>query len=159
VYLEEDKKVKLNTVDKVLDFAIEKEEDAAQFYSDLAAKVTKKNLKEIFEQFAVEEKSHKAKLQEVKKGNLNLSSTNQKIMDLKIVDVLIDVDPDADLDYQQALIVAMKAEKASFKLYNDLAAISDDPGIKKIFLGLAQEEAKHKLRFEIEYDETVLKDN
>jgi rubrerythrin len=31
--------------------------------------------------------------------------------------------------------------------------------IREIFLSLAQEEAKHKLRFEIEYDDYVLKEN
>jgi len=151
--------VKLDTIDKVLDFAIEKEEDAAQFYTDLAEKVDKKHLKEIFGQFALEEKSHKAKLQQVKGGNLDLSPINQKIMDLKIADSLMDVDLDTKFDYQAALIVAMKSEKASYKLYNDLAEMTDDKKIKEIFLGLAQEEAKHKLRFEIEYDDSILKDN
>lgn len=151
--------MKLDTIDKVLDFAIEKEEDAAQFYTDLAEKVDKKHLKEIFGQFALEEKSHKAKLQQVKGGNLDLSPINQKIMDLKIADSLMDVDLDTKFDYQAALIVAMKSEKASYKLYNDLAEMTDDKKIKEIFLGLAQEEAKHKLRFEIEYDDSILKDN
>ena len=74
----------------------------------------------------------------------------------------MDVDPeqaDQDLDYQQALIVAMKKEKAAFKLYSDLAASTDDENLRTILLGLAQEEAKHKLRFEIEYDEQFLSEN
>ena len=35
----------------------------------------------------------------------------------------------------------------------------DDAGLQETFLGLAQEEAKHKLRFEVEYDEFVLTEN
>jgi hypothetical protein len=31
--------------------------------------------------------------------------------------------------------------------------------MRNIFLALAQEESKHKLRFEIEYDEFVLREN
>ena len=31
--------------------------------------------------------------------------------------------------------------------------------VKKLFLTLANEEAKHKLRFEIEYDDEVLNEN
>lgn len=151
--------MKLDTVDKILDFAIEKEQEASQFYSDLAARVKKQYMKDIFEQFALEEKSHEAKLKEIKSGNLDLSPMDQKVTNLKIVDTLVDVDLEGDFDYQQALIVAMKSEKASYKLYNDLAGLTDDQKIKDVFFSLAQEEAKHKLRFEIEYDENVLKEN
>ena len=55
--------------------------------------------------------------------------------------------------------MAMKAEKAAFKLYNDLAEATDDENLRSVFLSLAQEEAKHKLRFEIEYDDRVFQDN
>jgi len=53
----------------------------------------------------------------------------------------------------------MKREKAAYRLYSDLAAKVQDAEIKKLFEGLAQEEAKHKLYFETQYDEEVLKDN
>jgi rubrerythrin len=151
--------VKLDSIDKVIDFAIEKEQDAADFYTDLSKKMEKKHMSEIFEQFALEEKSHKAKLEQVRHGKLDLSPVEQKIMDLKITETVMDIDLDTKFDYQQALIVAMKAEKASYKLYNDLAEMTDDAKIKQLFLELAQEEAKHKLRFEIEYDDEVLKEN
>ena len=72
---------------------------------------------------------------------------------------MAEIELDATLDFQQALIVAMKAEKAAYKLYNDLADKVDDPTVKDLFYALAQEEAKHKLRFEVEYDEVILKDN
>jgi len=151
--------VKLDSIDKVLDFAIEKEQDAADFYTDLAGRMEKKNMKAIFEQFALEEISHKAKLEQVKSGNLDLSPVNQKIADLKIAEMVADVDLDDKFDYQQALIVAMKNEKASFKLYSDLAGMVEDEKLKQFFLGLAQEEAKHKLRFEVAYDDDILTEN
>jgi len=53
----------------------------------------------------------------------------------------------------------MKQEKAAFKLYSNLADKTDDDNLKALFLTLAQEEAKHKLRFEVEYDEVILKEN
>lgn len=151
--------MKLDSIDKVLDFAIEKEQDAADFYTDLAGRMEKKNMKAIFEQFALEEISHKAKLEQVKSGNLDLSPVNQKIADLKIAEMVADVDLDDKFDYQQALIVAMKNEKASFKLYSDLAGMVEDEKLKQFFLGLAQEEAKHKLRFEVAYDDDILTEN
>lgn len=151
--------MKFDSVEAILDFAITKEEEASAFYKDLAGKMTKPNIKDIFEQFALEELSHKAKLQNVKKGKL-LLSVEKKVMDLKIVDSLLDTRFEEEgMDYQQALLVAMNSEKASFKLYTDLAEAADKPEVKEVFLSLANEEAKHKLRFEIEYDESILIDN
>lgn len=85
-----------------------------------------------------------------------MEAAEQKITDLKIGDYLVDVEPSPDIDYQEALILAMKKEKASFKLYNDLTAATEDSDLQSLLLGLAQEEAKHKLRLEVEYDENFL---
>jgi len=151
--------MKFDSVDAILDFAITKEEDAAQFYTDLAGKMKQKYMKELFEQFALEEKSHKAKLEKVKEGKLLLSA-KQKIMDLKVVDNLMDTRFDeGEFDFQNALLAAMNSEKASFKLYTDLANATDKPELKETFQALAQEEAKHKLMFEIEYDEKIYAEN
>jgi rubrerythrin len=150
--------MKFGSVDEILDFAIEKEEEAAQFYKDLSNKMAPANMKEVFGDFANEEKKHKEKLLLVKAGQKLLSS-KERVMDLKIGDHLVEVDTSTDiseLTYQQALIIAMKAEKAAFKLYHDLAQTTDDSELKDLFLSLAQEEAKHKLRFEIEYDDNIM---
>jgi len=63
------------------------------------------------------------------------------------------------MNYQDTLILAMKKEKASFHLYTDLAEEVENQVQRETFLSLAQEEAKHKLRFEIKYDNTVLKED
>ena len=64
-----------------------------------------------------------------------------------------------DLSYQDALILAMLKEKAAFRLYLNLSEKTEVPFLKEVFLSLAQEESKHKLRFELEYDEYILKEN
>ena len=148
----------LNTPDDILDFAIGKEEEAAEFYTELAGKMENKPMKETFLAYAQEEKGHKAKLQAVKDGK-EFALEAKNIMDLKIGDYLIDVEPAPGISYQQALIIAMKAEKAAFKMYHDLAEKTDNPKLKDLFMTLAQEEAKHKLRFEIEYDDKILTEN
>ena len=147
--------VALDTVEQILDFAIEQEEKAADFYTNLAAQMGHEHMKAAFLGFADEERGHKAKLLNIKAGG-QLVPAQQQVMDLKIGDYLEDVKLSRDLDYQQALIVAMKAEKAAFKLYHDLASATDDPALQQTLLALAQEEAKHKLRFEIEYDDNIL---
>ena len=150
--------MQLDTVDEILDYAIEQEEKATQFYTDLADRANLGHMKEVFLGFADEEKGHKAKLQRVKKGKVMLS-TEERVLDLKIGDYLEDVTLSSELNYRDALIVAMKAEKNAFRMYQDLASATDDPNLKTTLLGLAQEEAKHKLRFELEYDDQVLREN
>jgi rubrerythrin len=150
--------VKLDSVDKILDFAIEKEQEASDFYKDLGAKMDRPSMKDVFIGFSKEELGHKAKLQAVKDGK-KLNLPEKKVMDLKIGDYLAYQEPSGDMDYQQALIVAMKAEKAAYTLYTSLAEATDNAEIQALFQVLAQEEAKHKLRFEIEYDDVILKQN
>ena len=150
----------LSSVNEILDFAINEEQNAADFYKSLATRLDKPAMQSIFEGFAKEEMGHKAKLEAVKSGQ-KLAPAAAKVADLKIGDYLVDVDSEdtGQLDYQKALIIAMKKEKVAFRLYNDLASKTDDAEVKDLLLGLAQEEAKHKLRFEIEYDEYVLAEN
>ena len=150
--------MKLDSIDKILDFAIEKEEKADDFYTQMASKMDRLHMKKVFVDFALEEKNHKVKLELVKAGKLEFPAP-EEITNLKIAEVVIDIDLNSELDYQKALIVAMKAEKASFKLYTDLAEMTEDEKIKNVFLTLAQEEAKHKLRFEIEYDDYIYQEN
>jgi rubrerythrin len=145
-------------IDEILDYAISREQDAHDFYMALAKRVDRPGMKEIFTQFAGEELGHKSKLEQIKNGK-RLMPAAKKVMDLKIADYVVDVDPEADIDYQKALILAMKREKSSYRLYNDLAASTDDKSLKDTFHALAQEEAKHKLRFEITYDDMILVEN
>jgi rubrerythrin len=104
------------------------------------------------------EEGHNKKLLGVKKGKTTLPS-QQKVQDLKIGDHLTEVVLRPDLSFQDALIVAMKAEKAAFRLYSELAEATENANARQLFLNLAQEEARHKLRFEVEYDDFMYKEN
>ena len=147
-----------SSASEILDFAIKNEEAAAKFYTDLAPKMDSASMRGVFEDFAREEERHKAKLLGVKQSG-SMEPATDKILDLKIGDYLVDADPGPETNYQEALILAMKQEKAAFKLYTDLAAATADPDLQSLLSGLAQEEAKHKLRFEVEYDERILTEN
>jgi len=146
------------SVDEILDFAIKGEEEAAAFYKEMATRVEKDWMQKAFLTFAKEEEGHKAKLEGIKSGK-KLFPSQKTVLDLKIGDYLVDAEVTPGMDYQDALIVAMKKEKAAFKLYSDLAQSTDDPDLRNTLLALAHEEANHKLRFEVEYDEFVLREN
>jgi len=147
------------SVDDILDFAIKEEQKASDLYASLAARSRNRMIKEVFIQFSREELGHKKKLESIKRKDYVVVS-REKVMDMKIGDYLVDVNKSReDLTYQESLIIAMKEEKAAFRLYLDLANRTEDARLKKTFMMLAQEEAKHKLRFEIEYDDYILKEN
>ena len=146
------------SVEDMLTFAIDREQEAVDFYTDLAARTDHPAMKPVFKEFAAMEQSHKLKLVQVRHSG-SLTPSSSKVLSLKIADYLVSIEPGPDSDYRQILIVAMKRELAAQNLYNDLAGVCDDPATRDLLLALAQEEAKHKRRFESEYEEFVLKDN
>lgn len=149
---------KFKNADEILDFAIEKEQEAVNFYTRLANNARNDEMKQVFEQFAQEEVNHKMRLQKIK-DDRSFVFSDEKVMDLSISDYVVPTQITPDMSYQDALVVAMNREKAAFKLYMKLASKVEDATMKDLFLSLAQEESKHKLRFELEYDEYVLKEN
>lgn len=141
--------------DEIIGVAIENERKAAAFYTDIAEKMATPAMRSVFEAFAREERRHEDKLEGIRRvGTIDLPT--KKVLDLKVSDYLVVGEPTADMDYQQALILAMKQEKAAFRLYSDLASITGDPELRGLLEFLAQEEARHKLRFEIEYEDHYL---
>jgi len=149
----------LNSVNDVLDFAIEREQEAVDFYNDLAGQTDNASLKKVLTAFADVERGHKTKLQAAKLNEVVLSGSNDDVVDLKIGDYLIDVQPGPDMSFQDALVVAIKREKAAMDLYADLAGLVSDSDLQTLFNQLAREEGTHKLKFETAYEEHFLSDN
>jgi rubrerythrin len=147
--------VELTTIDQILDYAISNEEKAAALYYELAENVERPGMREAFLHFAKEEEGHKARLLKIKEGEIPAVSED-KVANLGITEQLGEPVTAPNMTYQEALLFAMKAEKAAFTLYTKLAEMTSDSSLQRVFKSLAQEEAKHKLRFEIEYDEHVL---
>ena len=149
---------KFETIDEILDFAMNSEQQAVDFYIRLAEKAKNKLVRKTFLEYAEEEVGHKAKLLKMKNEGI-FEQNSEKVPDLKISDYILTGLPSEITDYADALKLAMHREKAAFKLYMNIANQVNNTDLRKIFLNLAQEEAKHKLKFELEYDEFVLTDN
>ncbi len=147
-----------NSIDEILDFAINAEQNAFNFYTKLSHNAENNAMKEAFQEFAEEEKMHKKRLEKIKEEK-NFEVEDVKVQDLKIAEYTVDVKQSDDMTYQEALLLAMKREKNAYKLYTDLASIAPNEKMQRLFKALANEEAKHKLRFEIEYDDEVLREN
>jgi rubrerythrin len=149
---------KFKNIDQVLDFAMKSEQEAVDFYNQLATTMKNQEMRETFQEFAKEEINHKARLQKIKDERL-FDLSDEKIQDLQISDYVVNVKPSPDMMYADALVLAMKKEKAAFKLYINLASRTENQELKAVFQSLANEESKHKLRFELEYDEYVMREN
>ena len=144
---------RFHSTSEVFDFAIAKEIEAHDLYMELSAWAERPEVAQAFEDFSKEELRHKEKLEAIKAGNLILQ--DEQVETLNIADSLKATEPRANLTYAQALVLAMQREKEAFKLYLQLASMTQNPDIKHTLSMLAQEEARHKLRIEVEYDLTT----
>lgn len=146
------------TIDEILAFAIGEEEQAFRFYQTLAEQSSRPEIRAALAEFAEEERAHKARLEAVRAGG-QMVVADAAVAGMHLADILVDETPRPDMDYAQILVVAMKKEKAAFDLYTALAQVCPDVALRDVFRGLAQEEARHQRRFEVEYDEVVLKED
>lgn len=142
----------------VVDFAIEKEKQAVEFYKNIAAQAPFSSVKETLLGFAKEELKHQAKLEGLKRHDLKIDDYKFTwIPDLKRSDYIVNVAYDKRMSYVELLRLAMKREEKSLKLYNELIGKVEKKEIVTVFKILAQEEADHKLKLETLYDDFMAK--
>ena len=141
---------------EIIQFAVEKEIGTHDLYTMCGQIAKYSGAKELFDELATEEEGHRKLLENLSSGKV-VQAKLEPVPDLKISDYLIEVKCMPDSSYGDILRLVMKNEEYSVKLYNDLRESCKDEELKKVFAVLAQEEAKHKLKFEKIYDEEILK--
>ncbi len=143
------------SVNEILDFAIAREVEASEFYAALAAKTDAPAMKQAFADFAKEEQGHRARLEAVKRGEYSFGAGAQELMGLGLADYLVEETPRAGMTYAEALVLAMKKEKAAFRLYTDLA--SAEGALKSSSCRCRREASTTAIRDR--YDDHVLKED
>lgn len=143
---------------EAVDFAIERELEAAAFYRNLSYKAAFSDKLNVLAELEKFELGHVKLLQSLRNKDFS-EYQPEKIIDLELSDYLTVSKPVEELRYEDILVLAMKREAASIKLYSELAKREDNEAVKNIFLKLADEESKHKFIFENIYDKEVLKEN
>ena len=148
-------------IEAIIDFAIEKEREAAAFYESISKDEEDfSGSKQMFQEFAAEERKHEKILKDFKTGGISKSLKEYRlkwITDIKRSDYLVDLTYSKGMPYNEILLLAMKREEKALKLYNDFLAKADTDDSKKLFKVLCQEEAKHKLALETLYDDYMAK--
>ena len=150
-----EKDVELQTI---IDFAIEKEKEAANFYSELAGRVKAKALVEELHKIVAMEENHKERLEKMDVATA-AKSVPRRVMDLHIAEYVVDSKPSPGMSWPDILNIAMHREQASINLYSDLEKLVTDPLSKQLFQNLAAEERGHKLFFEKVWDDEVFASN
>ena len=145
-------------VQVIIDFAIEKEQEAVDFYTDLAQSVKNAQVSEELRKFAAIEMGHKEKLEELDLASWTAEKPDT-VVDLKIADYIVEQQPSPDMDYQDIIAIAMKRELAAQRLYTDLARLAAGSATEEVFRQLASEEAQHKNYFEKIWDDQILAEN
>ena len=146
--------MRLNTFEDIIREAIRKEADTALFYQ-MASERARPGMEKMFKELAEEERGHKKMLEELDMAKLKSYELGE-IVDLKISEYLEDIPYSKDMDYPDILRYAMKSEEKSRNFYLRSAEKCEDADLKKVFQMLAQEEPKHKLKFEKIYEDDVL---
>lgn len=153
--------MQFENIEEIIDFAIEKEREAAAFYESISKDEEDfSGSKKMFEEFAAEEHKHEKILENFKTKGLTKSLEEYQlkwITDIKRSDYLVDLEYQKGMPYNEILLLAMKREEKALKLYNEFLDKADTDESKKLFKVLCQEEAKHKLALETIYDDYMAK--
>lgn len=141
-----------NSFEEIMEYAVNKEKEAAEFYEGLSREESYSGAKKTFEEFAGEERKHQSMLENFTKENIELYKI-EKIPDLKRSDYLVDIEYEHGMSYADILRLAMKREEKSLNFYTDFSERAEIEDHRKLFQILAQEEAKHKLKLETILDD------
>ncbi|MHC4395526.1 MAG: ferritin family protein [Planctomycetota bacterium] len=144
---------------EIFEFAVAREVEAYHFYMALAGRVNNPETRRVFEEFAKEELEHKAKLElEIMKIGKPVLVVDEKIPESKEDYIISTDDSPLDMAYKDILMLGMEKEEASFRTYVNLLPNVHDEQSREVLLGIAEEEVKHKLRFELEYEMLLKKE-
>lgn len=141
-----DKRIQFEDLGDIIKFAIEKEQEAVDFYTNLLAVAKSQAVAEEIRNIVKMEERHRDSLKEidVKAYARNL---NDPAVKLRIADYVVEAEPSPDMSLQDLLNIAMHRERKATELYTDLSKLfSEDE--KQLFENLAAEENRHTHIFE-----------
>ena len=148
--------MEFENLEAILDFAIEKEKEAAEFYTSISKEEAFSGTGKMFEEFAEEERKHQQLLEDFKGKGISAGMDDYKfkwITDIKRSNYVVDLEYKSGMGYNDILMLAMKREEKALQLYNDFLDKADSEESRTLFKMLCQEEAKHKLALETMYDD------
>lgn len=138
----------------IIDFAIENEVESYEFYRDATLKVKNNHLKEIFEDLAKEELEHKKFLKEFLESDVDEIRLDE-FKDYKVSETIDKPKLSIEMDFAEAIALAIKNEEEAMFMYSNLAEACLDKNQENLFLGLMKMEQMHKVKLEKIYLEVA----
>ncbi|MBN2132174.1 MAG: ferritin family protein [Sedimentisphaerales bacterium] len=142
----------VSSVGELLELAIGREIQAAEYLSKLAERMVDPATQALLEQLAQDELGHKAKLElELMKQGI-VAQTLGRLVEVAEPEYVGPVDIDPASDVKRILALVIRKERRSFRFYVDLAGVALEGEVHEALMELAEEEARHLIRFEREYN-------
>jgi rubrerythrin len=144
------------TFERLVNLAIQREEEAYEFYMKAAEESEFKSSAKLLKDLAHQEVTHKQKLQEALKAGVCETFTCETAEEIEQMDLsryLVDIPLLPSSTPQDILIVAIKKESAANSFYKTLSELTDSGVHRKVFETLAGEEEIHKTRLQNMYDD------
>jgi rubrerythrin len=136
---------------EILELAISREIEAINLYLAMAEFFVEKDISRVFIDIANEEMQHKndLELEVMKLGRtieIERDFASVAVSGFNLGDML------RAMDHKNLLSMAINKEEEAFRFYVDMLESVKDHQSREFLYALAQEEAIHKHRFEIEYE-------
>lgn len=139
--------MKIDEFKSIIHFAIDNEVESYEFYRDAALLVKGPILKETFEDLAHEELTHKEFLKEFLNSGLK-EITLDEFSDYKIADTIDKPKLSVDMDFKDAISLAVIREQEAMDMYKELADMVLEEEEKQLFFDLMTMEQMHKAKLE-----------
>jgi rubrerythrin len=137
-----------NQLTDIINFAIEQEIEAYEFYRDASNKIASDaNLKKTFEDLATEESKHRKFLQDFLKGDIHEFHLPD-VADYHVSETAEKPKLSTEMKFIDAVALAMKKEEEAMNMYAGLAEASTNDQQKELFAELSKMEEMHKVRLE-----------
>ncbi len=141
---------------EIIDLAIQREEEAYDFYMDIFNKLEDPSIKDTVEFIAKEEKKHKAFLVNYLEGNYGPDALRMTdVVEYKISEYLEEPEITKETKREDVYLIASHRESRSNQFYTELANMHSDSNLKEMLLKMANEELKHKEKMEYLYANTA----
>ncbi|MDH4212375.1 MAG: ferritin family protein [Candidatus Thorarchaeota archaeon] len=144
------------TFERLVSLAIQREEEAYEFYMKAAEESEFKASAKLLQDLANQEVTHKEKLQTALKAGVCETfscETKKELDDMDLNQYLIDIPLLPSSTPQDVLIVAIKKESSAHSFYKALSELTGSGQHRTVFETLAKEEESHKNRLQHMYDD------
>lgn len=139
-------------LEKLIDIAITKEEEAFRFYTSLFDNTADNTARETLTFLAEEELKHREFLVDYRNGKYAENSLSMNTpVDYRIAEYIEKPDAEKDPDSAAIYLIAAHMELDSYNFYSGLAGIQPEGEVKEMLIRMAAEELKHKEKVEYLY--------